>query len=67
VRTGARPDGRQLVPVMPYPHYAKLTDADAGALAAYLRILPPVRHKAPAITGASEKPKAAYLTVVVPQ
>jgi len=52
---------------MPYPHYAKLTDADAGALAAYLRILPPVRHKAPAITGASEKPKAAYLTVVVPQ
>lgn len=67
VRTGARPDGRQLVPVMPYPHYAKLTDADAGALAAYLRSLPPVRHKAPAITGASEKPKAAYLTVVVPQ
>jgi mono/diheme cytochrome c family protein len=67
VRTGVRPDGRQLVPVMPYHHYARLTDADASALAAYLKSLKPVPHKVPAITGASEKPKAAYLTVVVPQ
>jgi mono/diheme cytochrome c family protein len=67
VRTGARPDGRQLVPVMPYHHYARLTDADAAALAAYLKSVKPVRHQVPAITGASEKPKAAYLTVVMPQ
>jgi mono/diheme cytochrome c family protein len=67
VRTGARPDGRQLVPVMPYHHYARLTDADAAALAAYLKSLKAIRHDVPAITGASEKPKAAYLTVVVPQ
>jgi mono/diheme cytochrome c family protein len=67
VRTGVRPDGRQLVPVMPYPHYSKLTDADAGALAAYLKSLKPVRHDTPAITGATEKPTAPYLTVVMPK
>jgi mono/diheme cytochrome c family protein len=67
VRMGVRPDGRQLVPVMPYPHYSKLTDADADALAGYLRSLKPVRQAVPAIVGATEKPKAPYLTVVVPQ
>ena len=66
VRTGVRPDGRVLVPVMPYHNYAKLTDADAGALAAYLKSLKPIRHKAPAIVGPTEKAAAPYLTVVVP-
>jgi mono/diheme cytochrome c family protein len=67
VRTGMRPDGHQLVPVMPYPHYAKLTDADAHALAAYLKSKKPVRHRAPMIVGATAKPSAPYLTVVMPQ
>ncbi len=67
VRTGVRPDGRQLVPVMPYHNYAKLTDNDANALAAYLKSLKPVRHQSPRITGASEKPLAPYLTVVMPK
>ena len=67
VRTGERPDGRILAPVMPYGHYGKLTDADANALAQYLKSLKPVRHKVPAITGAVEKPTAPYLTVVMPQ
>ena len=66
VRTGVRPDGRVLVPVMPYHNYAKLTDADASALAAYLKSLKPIRHKAPSIVGPSEKATAPYLTVVVP-
>src|ERR1041384_4091947 len=66
VRTGVRPDGRVLVPVMPYHNYAKLNDADAGALAAYLKGLKPIRHKAPSIVGPSEKAAAPYLTVVVP-
>lgn len=66
VRTGVRPDGRQLAPVMPYHSYGKLTDADAKALAGYLRRLKPVRNQVPAITGASEKPKAPYLAVVMP-
>ena len=66
VRTGVRPDGRVLVPVMPYHNYGKLTDADASALAAYLKSLKPIRHKAPSIVGPTEKATAPYLTVVVP-
>jgi len=66
VRTGVRPDGRVLVPVMPYRNYGKLTDADASALAAYLKTLKPIRHKAPTIVGPTEKATAPYLSVVVP-
>ena len=67
VRTGVRPDGRVLVPVMPYHSYSRLTDADVGALASYLKSLPPVRHQVPANTGASEKPTTPYLTVAMPE
>ncbi len=67
VRTGARPDGRQLVPVMPYHNYARLADADAQALAAYLKQLKPIANKAPEIRGASEKPTAPYLTLAMPE
>jgi len=66
VRTGVRPDGRVLAPVMPYHNYSKLTDTDAGALAAYLKSLKPIRHKAPSIVGPTEKATAPYLAVVVP-
>src|SRR5262245_43069804 len=66
VRTGERPDGRILAPVMPYGHYGKLTDSDAYALARYLKSLKPVRHQVPAITGGAEKPLAPYLTVIMP-
>ncbi|WP_137387766.1 c-type cytochrome [Rhodoligotrophos defluvii] len=67
VRTGERPDGRVLAPAMPYPHYGKLTDKDAFALAAYLKSLEPVRNAVPPIVGPGEKPTAPYLTVVMPQ
>ncbi|HSK41605.1 MAG TPA: c-type cytochrome [Arenibaculum sp.] len=66
VRTGVRPDGRVLAPVMPYHSYGKLTDADARALASYLKDIEPVRHEVPAITGPSEKATAPYLGVVMP-
>ena len=56
-----------LAPVMPYHHYGQLTDADAHALAAYLRSLKPVRHQVPAITGPLEPAAAPYLTVVMPR
>ena len=42
VSTGMRPDGTALTPPMAIPYYAKMTDADLDALAAYLRTLPPV-------------------------
>ena len=67
VRNGARPDGRALVPVMPYHSYARLTDEDAAALVAYLKSLKPIRNKAPALTGPNEKPKAPFLRVIVPE
>ena len=51
---------------MPYHNYAKLTDADAGALAAYLKSLKPILNKAPSIVGPAEKATAPYLTVVMP-
>lgn len=67
VRTGERPDGRRLVPVMPYHSYAKLTDDDAAALAAYLKTLKPTHNQVPAMTGPTEKPTAPYLGLVKPE
>jgi mono/diheme cytochrome c family protein len=66
VRTGERPDGRVLAPVMPYRSYSRLSDADAQDLAAYLKSLKPIRHQAPAMVGATEEATAPYLTVVMP-
>ena len=67
LRTGARPDGRELAPVMPWMSYAKLTDEDVQAVAAYLKSLPAVDHAAPPPTGATEKAPAPYLTVAMPK
>ena len=67
VRTGVRPDGRVLAPVMPYHSYGKLTDADAQALAAYLKSIKPVQHATPALVGPSEKPAAPFLAVTMPK
>lgn len=47
-RTGTRPDGSVIQPPMPWPMYAQMSDADAYALAAYLKSIPPVKHRAPA-------------------
>ncbi|MCC6720501.1 MAG: c-type cytochrome [Acetobacteraceae bacterium] len=66
VRTGVRPDGRVLAPVMPWRSYAALTDQDARALAGYLKRLPPVRNQVPAMVGAGEKAASPYLAVAMP-
>ena len=66
VRTGVRPDGRQLAPIMPSHSYARLSDADAQALVGYLKSLKPVRNQVPTVRGPSEKASAPYLTVVMP-
>jgi mono/diheme cytochrome c family protein len=67
VRTGERPDGRVLAPVMPYHSYGKLVDADARALAAYLKSLKPIPNQVPAMAGDTEQPAAPYLAVVIPK
>lgn len=43
-RSGHRPDGSPVLPPMPWPNFALLTDEDAGAIVAYMRSLPPVKH-----------------------
>ena len=67
VRNGVRPDGRQLVPIMPWMSYAVLSDADAQALAAYLKSLAPIKHAAPPMTAHAARAPAPYLTAKMPQ
>jgi mono/diheme cytochrome c family protein len=44
LRHGRSRDGRLLYPAFPYPSYTLVTTADADALYAYFRSLPPVRQ-----------------------
>jgi hypothetical protein len=67
VRTGVRPDGRELAPAMPWHSYAALTDEDAMALATFLKSLPPVQNKVPGPFGPGEEAGAPYLTVAMPE
>jgi len=67
LRTGVRPDGRELAPAMPWRSYSKASEADMKALVAFLKSLKPVRHQVPAIRGPNEKPTDPYLSVVMAQ
>ncbi len=49
IRHGVRPDGKPLL-VMPSKQYYALSDADLGALIAYLETIPPVDNELPAST-----------------
>ena len=64
ITTGARPDGRMLAPVMPWPGFSHLTHSDALAIAAYLKSLPAVQHKVPGPFGPDEKPGVPVMSVV---
>jgi mono/diheme cytochrome c family protein len=64
ITTGVRPDGRTLAPVMPWRGYAALTNADAGAMAEFLKSLSPVVHKVPGPFGPNEKPVMPVMTIV---
>jgi mono/diheme cytochrome c family protein len=47
LRHGRRPDGDHLYPAFPYTAYTKVSNADAAALWAYLRSIPPVEQPNP--------------------
>jgi mono/diheme cytochrome c family protein len=67
LRTGVRPDGRILAPIMPWMSFASLSDEDAYAMAAYLKSLPAYRYEdEPPPAGADQTPPAPYMTVVFP-
>lgn len=44
LRTGIRPNGTQMAPIMPYGFYMVFTTADIDAVVAYLRSVPAVRN-----------------------
>ena len=66
LRTGVRPDGRVLAPIMPWRALAVLTDQDAAALVAYLRSLPPVANKVPGPFGPAETPTSFVMKMLPP-
>lgn len=66
MRTGKRPDGRILLPPMPWPDFAGMTDEDASAIAKYLKTLPPVSHKMPDIVAPGGQVTGSYFTLPPP-
>jgi len=47
VQSGVRPNGRVLLPFMPWPSYAQWSRDDLHAVWLYLRSLPPISHQVP--------------------
>ena len=66
IQTGARPDGRELAPIMPWRAFAQLTKADATAIAEYLKSLPAVNNRVPGPFGPTENPASFVMKVVAP-
>jgi mono/diheme cytochrome c family protein len=64
IRTGIRPDGRKLAPVMPVASFGHLTPADALAIGAYLKSLPPVRNKVAGPFAPNQKPTSFVMTAM---
>lgn len=66
IRTGKRPDGRELAPIMPWRDLASLSDSDARSLALYLKNLPPVQHKVPGPFGPNDKVTTFVMKITPP-
>mgnify|MGYP001765100694 CR=1 FL=1 len=66
IRTGTTPDGRGLVPVMPWPNLAVLSDDDAFAIAAFLKSLPAVSNDVPGPIPVGGSAPSFVMRVVAP-
>jgi len=66
IRSGVRPDGRILVPAVPWPNYAGPTDEDAADLVAYLQNLAPVQSPVLDPVGPGEPAVAPFCRVTLP-
>jgi mono/diheme cytochrome c family protein len=64
ITKGEAPDGRILAPPMPWRNYANITKADALAIAAYLKSLPPVSNQVPGPFGPTQTPTTFVMTVL---
>ncbi|MDB5508043.1 MAG: cytochrome [Hyphomicrobiales bacterium] len=67
LRTGKRPDGRELAPIMPWRDLANLSDGDARSIALYLRNLPPISNKVPGPFGPGEKVTTFTMKISPPE
>ena len=47
IREGIAHDGHALFPLMPYPHYRRMSDEDVASVVVYFRSLPPLRNPLP--------------------
>lgn len=61
LQSGIDKHGRQQLPIMPWPGYKYLTDADANAITAYLMSLPPVSHEVPKAVAPGTLSTAPYV------
>jgi mono/diheme cytochrome c family protein len=66
IRSGVRPDGRVLAPVMPWAAFSKLTVDDVTAIALYLKSLPPVKHLVPGPFPPDENPPVFTMKMTPP-
>lgn len=66
IRTGERPDGRILAPIMPWRAFATLTADDAMAIAAFLQSLTPVSSRIPGPSRPGEKVSTFMFRIMPP-
>lgn len=66
LQKGLRLDGRTLAPIMPWRALANLSAADARAIVAYLKSVPPVKNKVLGPFGPEEKPTGFVFKIVPP-
>jgi len=64
ITTGKAADGHMLAPPMPVDSLKHLTKADALAIAAYLKTLPPIKNKVPGPFGPTQKPTSFVYQVL---
>jgi hypothetical protein len=62
--TGQRPDGRMLIPTMPWQALSKLTPDDVQAIVAYLRTIPAIKNPVPGPFGPNEVPSVLVFSVL---
>jgi hypothetical protein len=61
IQTGFSKHNGQSLAVMPWPSYANIHGDDVTAIAAYLKSLPPVKHKVPVNVRAGQKASAPFV------
>lgn len=61
IRVGTTDHSARSIPVMPWPAFSTITTQDALAIAAYLKSLPPVRHRVPANVTRGQRARAPFV------